>query len=120
MANFRILPVNIVDLATVTDSPAMLATLPVTNVARQTEREKTARTTALASQDVKLTWAANRRSNMMAVTRHNLTRPARSAAWATRTPPGRPGSSTPARSRHSTPRAWIRCATTTPRATSRA
>jgi hypothetical protein len=73
MANFRILPVNIVDLATVTDNPAMLATLPVTNAARQTEREKTARTTGLASQDLKLTWAANRRSNMLAATRHNLT-----------------------------------------------
>lgn len=71
MARIRILARNIVDTATASASPAMSTTLPVTNLQRQTERARTARTTGLSSQDIKLTWSANQKANMLAVTRHN-------------------------------------------------
>ena len=51
----------------------MSTTLPVTNLGKPTERGRTARTTSLASQDVKLAWASNQKANMVAITRHNLT-----------------------------------------------
>ncbi len=73
MANFRILAYNVVDAAAITADPAMAATLPVTNLQLDTERERVARTTSLASQDVKLTWAANQTVNAIALARTNLT-----------------------------------------------
>lgn len=76
MANLRILAYNIAETAngaTMTDSPAMEATLPVTNLQLQTERERTAQSTSLASQDVKLTYASNQSANCMGLTRTNLT-----------------------------------------------
>lgn len=73
MANLRILTRNIADTAVITASPAMSTTLPVTNLGKPTERGRTARTTSLASQDVKLAWASNQKANMVAITRHNLT-----------------------------------------------
>ncbi len=73
MANLRILARNIADTATLTASPAMSTTLPVTNLGKPTERGRTARTTSLASQDVKLAWPSAQKANMIAVARHNLT-----------------------------------------------
>lgn len=74
MANLRILARNHAETASsITDSPSMLATLPVTNLGRPTERARTARTTALATQSSLLVHPSNRKANMMALTRHNLT-----------------------------------------------
>lgn len=73
MANLRILTRNIADTAVITASPAMSSTLPVTNLGKPTERARTARTTSLASQDIKLAWASAQKANMIALPRHNLT-----------------------------------------------
>lgn len=73
MPNLRILARNIAEMATITASPAMATTLPATNLARATERQRVARTTSLAAQDIKLAWSADQKANMVAVTRHNFT-----------------------------------------------
>ncbi len=73
MANLRILARNIAETAELTESPAMVATLPGSNLQLPTERERVARTTSLAAQDVKLAWSADQKANMVAVTRHNFT-----------------------------------------------
>lgn len=71
MANIRILARNLADTATITADPAMSTTLPVTNVQRQTSRARTARTTGLASQDIKLAWSGDQVANMVAWSRDN-------------------------------------------------
>lgn len=73
MANIRLLSRNIAETATYSASPAMLSTLPESNLKQATERERTARTTSLATQDVKLSWASAQKANMVATTRHNFT-----------------------------------------------
>jgi len=73
MPNLRILARNIAETAELTESPAMVATLPGSNLQLPTERERVARTTSLAAQDVKLAWPADQKANMRAGTRHNFT-----------------------------------------------
>lgn len=70
--NLRILVRNIADSATLIESPALLASLPGTNLQRMTERERTARTTGLSSQSLILQWDADQAANCLALTRHNL------------------------------------------------
>lgn len=94
MANLRFLIANIVDDATLTADPAMVESGGLTrlNLQKATERARTARTTSLASQDVKLTWAANQTANTMWLARNNMTtagtlqpRLYSDAAWTTNT-----------------------------------
>lgn len=73
MSNLRILARNIADTATLTENPALESSLPGSNLQRNTERGRTARTTSLASQDVKLSWSSAQKANMVGLTRHNLT-----------------------------------------------
>jgi hypothetical protein len=77
MSNLRILAKNIADTATVTASPAAVSTLPVTNLQTQ-QRKQTFRSASLESgspltgQQIKLTWSAAQKINMIALMRHNL------------------------------------------------
>ena len=70
--NTRILVENDADTATLSASPALVTTLPVTNL-QETSRYKVARTTSAASQDIKGEWAANRCLSCCTLYRHNLT-----------------------------------------------
>lgn len=73
MSNFRMLPRNIVDEATMgAPSPALLSTLPATNLQTQ-PRAEVARTDGLASQVISCTWPTNQKATMVALCRHNLT-----------------------------------------------
>lgn len=74
MANLRILAKNVVEDATATADPVLVATLPVTRLQMPTERGYVARTTGLASQDFKLTWSSAQTMTMAALTRTNLTK----------------------------------------------
>lgn len=75
MSNLRILARNLADTATLTAAPACVETggLTAANLQKQTERGRTARTTSLASQDMKLSWPTAQKANMIAFTRHNWT-----------------------------------------------
>lgn len=76
MANLRILAWNLAEYgyATITANPAMETDpTPVGQLILPTERASYARTTSLASQDIKLVFPANQRANMIAIARHNLT-----------------------------------------------
>jgi hypothetical protein len=73
MANLRIISPNEVDGATLTASPAMVATLPVTNLQDQT-RARVARSNAvLSGQHVLGDFVAAKIISGMAIMRHNLT-----------------------------------------------
>ena len=72
MTNVRILVENDADTATLTVSPALVATLPIANL-QEPSRYKIARTTSAASQDIKGEWATNRCLSCCALYRHNLT-----------------------------------------------
>lgn len=72
MANIRLIVKNIFDTATLTESPALVSTLPIANVQRQ-ERNKVARTTSTASQDWKASWATAQRMNAIAICKSNFT-----------------------------------------------
>ena len=72
MANLRIGWRNIFDVATLTASPALVTTLPETNLQKQ-ERFKTARSTSLASQDWKASWSSAQRFNYVFMRMHNFT-----------------------------------------------
>jgi len=72
MANLRICARNIFDSATLTASPALVTTLPETNLQKQ-ERYKTARSTSTASQDLKASWASAQRMNFIHTRMHNHT-----------------------------------------------
>lgn len=72
MANARILATNIADFAGISASPALVTTLPETNLQTQ-QRKRTARSTSTASQDIKLSWSGAQRVNMVALRYHNLT-----------------------------------------------
>lgn len=71
-ANIRIITPNDGDDATLTASPSMVATLPQTNL-QDISRAKVARTTSLASQDIKGAWTSARVISAAAIMRHNLT-----------------------------------------------
>lgn len=73
MPNFRLLAPNFFDEATLTDSPAMVATLPVGNL-QDAARARVARTVGLpAPQYVRGDWPGSRTCNGFALWRHNLT-----------------------------------------------
>ena len=89
MANLRICYRNIFDTATLTASPALVTTLPEANLQKQ-ERFKTARSTSLASQDLKASWASAQRVNFIHTRMHNFTAAAQTrdrtytdSAWTT-------------------------------------
>ncbi len=79
MPKLRILPLNLVDSATVTASPAAASGNPETNLQDQ-RRKKTARSTSTASQEWRFSWASAQRVNMIALRYHNLTAAAQLAA----------------------------------------
>lgn len=71
--NVRMITVNESDSATLTASPALVATLPVENLQDQT-RARLARTTGLAApQYIRGDWAAQKAISAFALVRHNLT-----------------------------------------------
>ena len=72
MANIRFLFRNLVDTATVTASPALVAGLPATNLQTQ-QRNRSARTTSTASQDFSFSWPTAQTIDTIAMRRHNLT-----------------------------------------------
>lgn len=72
-SNLRILAPNALDLATLTDSPAMVATLPVTHL-QDRSRARVARSVGLPSpQYIRGTWSASQAVNGCVIWRHNLT-----------------------------------------------
>lgn len=71
-ANLRIIAINEVDSATLSASPALVATLPVTNL-QDAARAKVARTTSLATQMIYGNFAGVKNISAMALVRHNLT-----------------------------------------------
>ena len=78
MPNIRILFRNLADTATVTASPALVTTLPEANLQKQ-ERNKTARSTSLTSQELRFSWPTAQTIDMIAMRRHNLTAAAQTA-----------------------------------------
>lgn len=72
MSNIRICFRNVADIATVSASPALLTTLPETNLQRQ-ERFRTGRSTSLASQDLKYSYLTAQRINFFHTRFHNFT-----------------------------------------------
>lgn len=79
MNKIRIIKRNLLDTATVVDSPACSITLPASNLQRQTERERTARSTSLAAQNFTFNFAAPVTGPLMlGATRHNWST---SATW---------------------------------------
>lgn len=85
----KMIAVNQGDVATMTASPAVVATLPVTNLQTQ-PRAAVMRTTSTADQQVKLTWPAAKLLSAVALVRHNLSSAATwriqvysDAAWTT-------------------------------------
>lgn len=73
----RIIADNLVDIATLTANPAVVATLPVTNL-QKLAHSKTMRTTSTADQEIKMTFASDKVFTAFAMLRHNLTS---SATW---------------------------------------
>lgn len=72
MSNLRLVAVNQVDAATLGASPALAASLPVTNL-QDTRRAKVARTTSTANQTITGNFAATAVCSAAALWRHNLT-----------------------------------------------
>lgn len=71
-ANLRIIAINEVDSATLSGSPALAATLPVTNL-QDAARAKVARSTSLATQMIYGNFAGLKNISAMALVRHNFT-----------------------------------------------
>jgi hypothetical protein len=71
MSNLRIVETNVADQATLTASPALAASLPVTHL-QDRRRAYVARTTSTASQTILGTWPALRWLSAAALCRHNL------------------------------------------------
>lgn len=71
-ANVRIITPNDGDSAALTASPALTASLPVTNL-QDPSRARTARTTSAAYQFIKGTWSEAKVISACALVRHNLT-----------------------------------------------
>lgn len=89
MANPRFLTDRCIRAATISANPALLSTKPETFLLTQ-DRWDTARTTSLASQEIKFSWPAAQRINMVALGFHNFTTAAQwriqlysDAAWTT-------------------------------------
>jgi hypothetical protein len=80
MSNLRILYRNLADAATLGASPAMVSTLPVTNL-QVTGRAKVARTTSTADQALTGDWGSAQPVNGVVLWRHNLTE---TATWRVR------------------------------------
>lgn len=73
MPNFRLIAPNAFDVATLTDSPAMVATLPVGNL-QDAARARVARSNGLpVTQYVSGDWAASQACSGFVLWRHNLT-----------------------------------------------
>lgn len=72
MPNLRIIGINEVDSATLSASPALVTTLPVTNL-QDAARAKVARTTSLATQYIYGNFAGVKNISAMALVRHNFT-----------------------------------------------
>ena len=72
MANLRYLTLNLALTATLSASPAVLATFPQANMARQ-ERTLVCRTLDGSIQQLKYSWSTNQSINMAALWYHNLT-----------------------------------------------
>lgn len=72
MSNARWLIRNLVDTAGISASPALLTTLPESNL-QKLPRSLSARTTSTASQDIKLSWSADQTFTMVAETCTNFT-----------------------------------------------
>lgn len=72
MPNIRIITPNESDAAVLTAAPALVATLPQTNLQDQA-RERVARTTGLTAQDIKGVLPSSKWVSALALTRHNLT-----------------------------------------------
>lgn len=70
--SLRIIVANEADTATLSASPAVAASLPVTNL-QDPSRARVMRTTGLADQQVKATWTVARQVSALALVRHNLT-----------------------------------------------
>lgn len=71
MSNIRICPINFIDDADLTESPAMESAMPATN-AQLTARDKTARSTSSASQTIRFNWGGEaRKINFFGMFRHN-------------------------------------------------
>lgn len=90
MPNLRIIADNLSDSATLSVSPAVVATLPVTNL-QLSLRAKVMRTTSTADQQIKGTWTAAQVLSGACLWRHNLTSAATwklelfsDAAWTTK------------------------------------
>lgn len=74
MNNMRMLVRNIIEEAiSVSASPAVLATLPETNLLLPTERGRTARSQTTAAQQFTFSFGADMACSMVAYSRHNLT-----------------------------------------------
>jgi len=71
-ANLRIIAINEVDSATLSASPALVATLPVGNL-QDASRAKVARTTSLSTQWIYGNFAGLKNISGMALVRHNFT-----------------------------------------------
>ncbi len=89
MINLRMIVTNDADAATLSASPAAVATLPVSGL-QDSSRAKVMRTTGLAAQQINGTWSAARMLSACALMRHNLTSDGTwrlqlfsDAAWAT-------------------------------------
>ncbi len=73
MANVRLIAPNLFDLATLTDSPSMVATLPVNNL-QDMARARVARSVGLpAPQYIRGDWTASQACSGFVLWRHNLT-----------------------------------------------
>lgn len=72
MPNLRIIAINEADSATLTASPALVATLPVTNL-QDAARAKVARSSSLATQMIYGNFAGLKNISAMALVRHNFT-----------------------------------------------
>lgn len=90
MANLRFTGRNIADTGTISASPALVSTLPESHLQTQPRGEVARTTSAPASQEIKLTWAANQTANVLAIARHNFSTSATvrlylysDAAWTT-------------------------------------
>lgn len=76
MSNFRILKKNIAQArhgCSIAASPSMLSTLSEDNLILPPERERTGRSTSLATQVITLDWPDNQKCGLVAVCQHNLT-----------------------------------------------
>lgn len=72
MATLRILAKNIIESATVTASPACVASLPESILLLPTERGRATRSTSTAAQTFEFEWASDQTVNMIGFTRFNL------------------------------------------------